>query len=203
MSHWRSLCIIHLLVLHNCHFLSFFFQSLIYELLFCTTIYDCCACEMDFFFTSHLRSLCIIHLLVLHNCHVLSFLFFQFLICGVLFYTTVYDSCAYTCLLFQLLFQTVVPHTPFGAAQPFFSFLFISSSVFLVVSYHVQIIVFEFMTVVLTCCTTVEVRLFSFIWSRSNYCFRRYDRCAYAFFNAAQPSDLFLLWEQCFITFHY
>ena len=41
------------------------------------------------------------------------------------------------------------------------------------------------------CCTTVEVNLFSFMLSRSNYFIGIYDRCAYAFLNAAHPSEFF------------
>ena len=58
----------------------------------------------------------------------LSFLFLSFLpfMCELLYSTTVYDCCAYRCLVFQLLFETVVLHTPFGAAQPWVSLLLLS-----------------------------------------------------------------------------
>ena len=53
------------------------------------------------------------------SCSVLFFLPFM---CELLYSTTVYDCCAYRCLVFQLLFETVVLHTPFGAAQPWVLF---------------------------------------------------------------------------------
>ena len=57
------------------------------------------------------------------SCSVLFFLPFM---CELLYSTTVYDCCAYRCLVFQLLFETVVLHTPFGAAQPWVSLLLLS-----------------------------------------------------------------------------
>ena len=57
------------------------------------------------------------------SCSVLFFLPFM---CELLYSTAVYDCCAYRCLVFQLLFETVVLHTPFGVAQPWVLFLFIS-----------------------------------------------------------------------------
>ena len=76
-------------------------------------------------FISHVRSLWIIHLLVLHNCRVLSCSSYLFM-CELLYFRAVCDCCAYMCLVFQFLFETVVLHTPFGVAQPWVSFLFIS-----------------------------------------------------------------------------
>ena len=57
------------------------------------------------------------------SCSVLFFLPFM---CELLYFSAVCDCCAYTCLVFQFLFETVVLHTPFGVAQPWVSFLFIS-----------------------------------------------------------------------------
>ena len=71
---------------------------------------------------THVRSLCIIHLLVLHNCRVLSCSSYLFM-CELLYFSTVCDCCAYTCLVFQFLFETVVLHTPFGVVQPWVSFI--------------------------------------------------------------------------------